>query len=474
MVTSIAIPDFGGVSRTVQTLDALTTLVGEVQSSPTTNTVLDRLKVIHTDLSGTAAGNLLKAEDAAHTSGDAGVMALSVRSDAGATTAGTDADYAALITDASGRLWVNIGASASSIAKAEDAAHTTGDVGAFVLTKRTDTAASSAGTDGDYATLNTDNTGRMWTRTGADDTLYTEDAAAAADPVGPVILAVRRDTLSTSEVSADGDNIAVKATSKGELHSRNLALETLVGEVQASPTSNTMLDRLKTIGVQLTAGAAAIAKLEDAASVNGDAGVPAMAIQLAAPTNTAGTDADYAMLQMSDGRLWVSGDINIVQAASSTITRPTDTTPYASGDLVANSVTAGSVVNLQFTTLARVSGGGGEITGVTLQKSTTSTSNAAFRVHLFDTAPTYTSAGDNSPISTVVVASGKGYLGYVDVTAMVAFSDVAWGTGAPDNTRQSLSYKATAQIIYALVEARGAYTPGNAEVFTVRLAARQN
>lgn len=48
-------------------------------------------------------------------------------------------------------------------------------------------------------------------------TQYTEDAAAAANPVGTMNMAVRRDTLSTTEVSANGDNIAIGATSKGEL-----------------------------------------------------------------------------------------------------------------------------------------------------------------------------------------------------------------------------------------------------------------
>lgn len=49
-------------------------------------------------------------------------------------------------------------------------------------------------------------------------TEYTEDAAAAANPVGGMMMAVRRDSLSASEVSADGDNVALKATSKGQLH----------------------------------------------------------------------------------------------------------------------------------------------------------------------------------------------------------------------------------------------------------------
>jgi hypothetical protein len=48
--------------------------------------------------------------------------------------------------------------------------------------------------------------------------IYVEDIAAAADPQAPMLMAVRRDTLSTTEVSADGDNIAIKATNKGQLH----------------------------------------------------------------------------------------------------------------------------------------------------------------------------------------------------------------------------------------------------------------
>lgn len=168
------------------------------------------------------------------------------------------------------------------------------------------------------------------------------------------------------------------------------------------------------------------------------------------------------------------GGITVTQAASSTITRPADTTAYASGDLVANSTTAGSVTNLQFTTLARISGGSGVIVGAQIQKSTNTTTNAAFRLHLFNTAPTYTSAGDNSALSSVVVASAKGYLGYIDIPSMVGFSDVAWGSGAPDNSRGGIPYVATAQTIFGLLEARGAYTPGNAEVFTVTVDALQD
>lgn len=49
-------------------------------------------------------------------------------------------------------------------------------------------------------------------------TQYTEDAVSAADPVGNMLMGRRRDTLTAAEVSTDGDNIAINASSKGQLH----------------------------------------------------------------------------------------------------------------------------------------------------------------------------------------------------------------------------------------------------------------
>lgn len=83
-------------------------------------------------------------------------------------------------------------------------------------------------------------------------TAYTEDDPAAANPAGGVLILVRRDALTAAEVSADGDNVAAKGTAKGELCVNDAALAALIGEVQASPTANTVLDRLKTIATALS------------------------------------------------------------------------------------------------------------------------------------------------------------------------------------------------------------------------------
>lgn len=55
---------------------------------------------------GNAAADLGKAEDAAHASGDTGVLLLTVRQDTPASSTSTDGDYQAAKTDSIGRLWV--------------------------------------------------------------------------------------------------------------------------------------------------------------------------------------------------------------------------------------------------------------------------------------------------------------------------------------------------------------------------------
>lgn len=73
-------------------------------------------------------------------------------------------------------------------------------------------------TNGQSSALQVSSSGALLVSGAAGATEYTEDAAAAANPQGPMMMAVRRDTLSGSEVSADGDNVAVKATSSGQVH----------------------------------------------------------------------------------------------------------------------------------------------------------------------------------------------------------------------------------------------------------------
>ena len=82
--------------------------VDVVAALPTGSNTIGNIGTIATSITpGTAAGNLGKAEDAAHSSGDTGVLALARRNDTPSSSAGTDGDYATLNVSANGRLYTN-------------------------------------------------------------------------------------------------------------------------------------------------------------------------------------------------------------------------------------------------------------------------------------------------------------------------------------------------------------------------------
>jgi len=77
-------------------------------------------------IAGTGATNLGKAEDAAHSSGDTGVFVLAVRKDTAAALAGTDGDYIPFIVDANGRLHVVVPATTNGGATAKTSDYDSG------------------------------------------------------------------------------------------------------------------------------------------------------------------------------------------------------------------------------------------------------------------------------------------------------------------------------------------------------------
>ncbi len=122
-----------------------------------------------------------------------------------------------ITVDGTGLGVTGIGSGGSDLGKAEDASHVTGDVGVMMLAVRRDTPGVGSGTNGDYSTLNVDASGSLYVTGGGGGTQYTEDAAAATDPVGTALMMVRSDSPSAI-TSTDGDNVAARGTNKGELY----------------------------------------------------------------------------------------------------------------------------------------------------------------------------------------------------------------------------------------------------------------
>ena len=156
---------------------------------------------------------------------------------------------------------------------------------------------------------------------------------------------------------------------------------------------------------------------------------------------------------------------------SSNFTRPANTTAYTSGDICANNTTAASVVPLSWTAAEAYttqSSAGFAVRRAKLKKSTTSTTNSAFRLHLFGTDPSAASGivnGDNGAFSV----KDASYLGFFDFPAMIALNDSAMGIAGPAAGVEIAHAFSSGTTLYGILEVRGAYTPGNAEVFTVEL-----
>lgn len=140
-------------------------------------------------------------EDAPETAGGTLLMAGTVRRDTAASSAGTTGDNATLNTDSLGRLWI-------SGAAVEDAAETAGGILLMAGSVRRDTAASSAGTTGDNATINTDSVGALWTR----DTATQVDDAAFTPATGRIMpVGFLADETATDSVD-EGDAGAARMT----------------------------------------------------------------------------------------------------------------------------------------------------------------------------------------------------------------------------------------------------------------------
>ena len=162
-----------------------------------------------------------------------------------------------------------------------------------------------------------------------------------------------------------------------------------------------------------------------------------------------------------------SGDI--IVNPSSNFTRPANTTTYATGQLVANSTTAGSVAPLSWTA-ARVSAGNFRITRTRMSLSSKSVTSTSFRVHYFN-ASTAVQNGDGATFDPTTLADE---VCEMDVTISLAGNDVSLGYGAPNQGVSCDVALGSGSTLYGLVEARAAYGPGSGETITVIPEIHQN
>jgi hypothetical protein len=315
----------------VASLPAGTAAIGKLAA----NTGVDIGDVdITSIIPGGGATELGKAEDAAHTTGDTGILMLGIRNDTPSALAGTDVDYIAPSFDATGHMWVEDDNSAAALTALELIDNMISGTEAQVDIVAALPAGSNAigklaantGVDiGDVDILS------VITGTGAINLGKAIDTASGGTDTGVGMLAIRDDILAGITPAA-GDWAGLLMDANGALWTHDDALdaalagsELQVDIVAALPAGSNAIGKLAAntgvdIGdVDVTSviagtSATSLGKAEDAAIADGDTGVAILTVRKAAAVSTAGAADDYANL-ITDG----SGQLYTVDANGAAI-----------------------------------------------------------------------------------------------------------------------------------------------------------
>ena len=246
----------------------------------------------------------------------------------------------------------------------EDAAAAANPIGNATILVRTDTPATQVTTDGDNIAQRGTNYGAAYvqlvTSSGAyidsvgGGTEYTEDSAAAANPVGKATILVRTDTPAT-QVTTDGDNVAQRGTNYGAAY------------VQLVTSAGAYIDSVGG-GTQYTEGATD-------ASITGTAMLMEGAADTLLPVQ--GTVADGLLVNLgTNNDVTVTGNVAVTNAgltelaaainassqvdvniAASGATVPVSGTFWQATQPVSGTVTANAGTNLNTSLLALETGG---------------------------------------------------------------------------------------------------------------------
>lgn len=331
------------------------------------------VRLVHVDGSEGAktVKELVRLEDAAHTSGDPGIPTLTVRQDTAAALAGTDADYQPLITDGSGRLHVNVGTSALPS-------------GAATSAKQDTIIGHLDGVEGLLTTIDGD-TGNISTKI---DTI--------AGAVSGTEMQV--DVLTMPTVTVTATNLDVQSGGA------DLATSTQAGAIQ---TAVETLDN--------------IVRAEDEASGNGHSGAVVLARRTDTPANQSGTDGDYEFLQMSAGRLWTSSTVTgTVTVDGSGVTQPVSNAGLTELAAAINS----NKVDVNIVSSDVATGGTSAADDADFTAGTTPGTPA---MGVYDSTPDTVTDGDlgtiginaNRAVRTVIEA-GNANIGDVDIASIAA------------------------------------------------------
>ena len=235
------------------------------------------------------------------------------------------------IDDTNDAIRVNVVAGGAGDGAIQDGVTSTIEATVFDFTNSNPLAVVLRDTNGDYVTA-------------GGGTQYTEDAVAAADPVGTALIMVRDDTpLAGSLTTLEGDNVAARGTNSGELY---------VKHVDAIPVTD-------------NSGALTVDWAGTAPPIG--AGVEATALRVTIATDSTGlvsVDDNAGSLTVDNAALSVTG--GGVEATALRVTIASDSTGLVSVDDNASSLTIDNAA-------LSVTGGGVEATALRVTVASDST-----------------------------------------------------------------------------------------------------
>ena len=264
--------------------------------------------VINTSLTVTTGAE--KAEDAAHSSGDTGNFILAVANHTEGALHSADGDYAALQVDSSGRLRVVADVDVSNLSeKNEDDPHSSGDTGSYVLAVRQDTLAASTSADGDYASFKVDSVGSLYVKaTDTDALLTTIDAVLDSIKVDTGVIA--GDTTSIDATLTALSKAEDSVHSSGDQGIMGLAVRNDAGTALAADGDYIPLTTDSSGSLRVAASLTLNSEYaEDSAHSSGETGQFVLGVRQDTLAASTSADGDYGAFKMdSVGRLYVTGE----------------------------------------------------------------------------------------------------------------------------------------------------------------------
>lgn len=192
------------------------------------------------------------ADDAAFTlTSSKAMVSGAIRDDSLAALTAVEGDVVPLRVSSTGALHVTGGGGGTEYT-VDDAAPAAPTGATFVM-ERDDQLAALTEVEGDWTNPRATSKGALWVALADSSgdpitsfgggTQYTEDDAAAANPVGTAMIMVRDDALS-GQTTTDGDNVAARGTDKGELYVKHVDSIAVTGTVDLGATDNAVLDNI--------------------------------------------------------------------------------------------------------------------------------------------------------------------------------------------------------------------------------------